>query len=182
MDVSRLAQQNERLKARIERLQRLLDTAESEGSLPADQYRDIQMTAAWCGRTVAAMQVWDVLRAVEWGLHEEKLEPAEISLYGKGEMGIIGLYATLRDQRIGRVILKDPPASHWQGPALLNILRITDVAEAAGALAPRRIIALTPLPASFDLSRALYQLEGAADHFSRAGSISEALTLIQGRR
>jgi hypothetical protein len=36
MDVSRLAQQNARLKARIERLQRLLDTAESEGSLAAD--------------------------------------------------------------------------------------------------------------------------------------------------
>jgi hypothetical protein len=36
MDVSRLAQQNERLKARIERLQRLLDAAENEGSLPAD--------------------------------------------------------------------------------------------------------------------------------------------------
>ena len=68
----------------------ILNPRFTEGSLPADQYRDIQMTAAWCGRTVAAMQVWDVLRAVEWGLHEEKLEPAEISLYGKGEMGIIG--------------------------------------------------------------------------------------------
>jgi hypothetical protein len=36
MDVSRLAQQNARLKARIERLQRLLDAAESEGTLAAE--------------------------------------------------------------------------------------------------------------------------------------------------
>jgi hypothetical protein len=36
VDASRLAQQNARLKARIERLQQLLDSAESEGSLPAD--------------------------------------------------------------------------------------------------------------------------------------------------
>ena len=30
--------------------------------------RRIEMTAAWSGRTIAAMQVWDILRAVEWAV------------------------------------------------------------------------------------------------------------------
>lgn len=36
MDASRLAQQNARLKARVERLQQLLDAAESDGSRPVE--------------------------------------------------------------------------------------------------------------------------------------------------
>ena len=37
--------------------------------------------------------------------------------------------------RITRVILEDPPSSHWQGPALLNILEVTDLPEAAALVA-----------------------------------------------
>jgi hypothetical protein len=64
-------------------------------------------------------------------------------------MGILALYAGLFDERIQQIILSDPPASHWKGPALLNILRVSDIAEIAAAFAPRRLISLTDLPLSF---------------------------------
>ena len=82
------------------------------------------------------MQVWDILRAIEWAAREEKISGSAISLYGKGEMGILALYAALFDDRVKEVILNDPPGSHWQGPALLNVLRVTDIPEVAGAFAP----------------------------------------------
>ena len=59
-------------------------------------------------------------------------------MYGRKEMGALGLYAAALDDRISRVILDDPPASHWQGPALLNVLRLTDLPEAAALVAPLR--------------------------------------------
>jgi hypothetical protein len=47
---------------------------------------------------------------------EEKISVPSISIYGKGDMGILVLYAGLFDERVQQVILNDPPASHWQGP------------------------------------------------------------------
>jgi hypothetical protein len=141
---------------------------------PAD-YTDVERTAAWSGRTIAAMQVWDVLRAVEGAVSEEKLAGAAVSIYGKEEMGVVAMYAALFDTRINQVILNQPPASHWQGPALLNALRVTDIAEVAGALAPRRLVSLTKLPESFGHTRSIYRLERASGQFVQSGSLAEAL-------
>ena len=90
-------------------------------------------------------------------------------------MGILALYAALFDERIQEVILNDPPASHWQRPALLNVLRVTDIPEVAGALAPRRLVSLTKLPETFDYTQHLYQLQRASRQFVQSGSLPEAL-------
>jgi hypothetical protein len=153
----------------------ILNPRFSELSISAADYASIEMTAAWSGRTIAAMQVWDILRAVEWTATEEKLTPSSISLYGKGPMGILALYAALRDSRIQQVILNEPPASHWQGPALLNVLRVTDIPEVAAAFAPRRLTSLTRLPEDFDYTRSIYKLERADAQCVMAGSLPEAL-------
>ncbi|MCI0534999.1 MAG: alpha/beta hydrolase family protein [Verrucomicrobiales bacterium] len=153
----------------------ILNPRFSELPVGAAEYASIEMTAVWSGRTIAAMQVWDILRAVEWAVTEERLAPSSISLYGKGPMGILALYAALRDPRIGQVILNDPPASHWQGPALLNVLRVTDIPEVAAAFAPRRLVSLTKLPETFEFTRAIYRLERTSTQCVRERSLPEAL-------
>jgi cephalosporin-C deacetylase-like acetyl esterase len=153
----------------------ILNPRFSELPVSSADYAAIEMTAAWSGRTIAAMQVWDILRAVEWAVDEEKLAASAISLYGKGDMGILALYAALLDRRVQQVILNDPPASHWQRPALLNVLRVTDIPEVAGALAPRRLVSLTKLPDAFGYSREAYRMQGASAQFVQSGSLPEAL-------
>jgi hypothetical protein len=143
---------------------------------PAD-YTDVERTAVWVGRTIAGMQVWDTLRAIEWAVNDEKISAPSISIYAKGEMGIVALYAGLFDERIKQVILNDAPGSHWQGPALLNVLRVTDTAEVAGAFAPRRLVSLTKLPESFEHTRAIYELHGARTRLVQSTSLPEALEL-----
>jgi cephalosporin-C deacetylase-like acetyl esterase len=143
-------------------------------------YSSIQMTAAWTGRTIAAMQVWDIVRAIEWA--KEQIAPASITVYGKGSMGIVALYAALREDRVGRVVLQDPPASHWQGPALLNVLRVTDISEVAAALAPREIVSLSELPATYQLTKDIYRLCDASNHFVHAESLGEAIGLYANAR
>jgi hypothetical protein len=147
----------------------------TEQTMSPAEYTDVERTAVWVGRTVAAMQVWDILRAIRWVTDEEKLSASSISLYGKDEMGIIALYAALFDERIKQVIVSDPPASHWQRPALLNVLRVTDVAEVAGALAPRRLVSLTKPSEAFDYTKRIYGLQRASHQLVQSGSLPEAL-------
>jgi hypothetical protein len=78
------------------------------------------------------------------------------------------------------VILNDPPGSHWSAPALLNVLRVTDIAEVAGALAPRRLVSLTDYPKEFDHAGGIFRLLDAANQISMVGSLPEAVALKEG--
>lgn len=147
----------------------------TETTLSAADYTDTERTAAWIGRTIAAMQVWDILRAVQWALDEEGLKPSRVILHGRHDMAALTLYAALFDDRVTEVVLVDPPASHWDRPALLNVLRVTDLAEVAAALAPRRITFLSEPPRSFDFTRTVYDLSKAGPAFGQAPSLPEAV-------
>ncbi len=153
----------------------ILNPRFTEEMMSPVEYADIQMTSAWTGRTIGTQQVWDILRAVDWAVAEKGFAGAAISVFGKDDMGILGLYAAIMDHRISQVVLSNPPGSHWDGPALLNVLRVTDVAEVAGALAPRRLTFLNRPPPEFDLAKRIYTLQGAADQFVRADSLADAL-------
>ena len=119
----------------------------TELSLTAAEYADVERSALWVGRSIAALQLWDLLRAIKWTASEGKLPVESLTLYGKGDMGILAMYAALLDPRVHRVILNDPPESHWQSPALLNVLRVTDIPEVARALGRRRLTSVTRPPA-----------------------------------
>ena len=136
---------------------------------------NIRMTAALLGSTVESMQLWDLLRSVDYLVEGEGLKLDGISVYGRKHMGALGLYAAALDPRITRVILDDPPASHWQAPALLNVLRITDIPEAAGLMAPREIVSLTPLPSPYSYTSAIYALYGRKESIRHAGDLGLAL-------
>jgi dienelactone hydrolase len=154
----------------------ILNPRLTEVSVTAKELSEIERTASWIGRTVASMQVWDILRTVEWLASEEKLSPTSLTVYGKGEMGIVGLYAALFDDRISKVIVRDPPATHRLGPALLNVLRITDTPEAAAALAPRELVFIDDqVPHEFQWTRSVYDLHKQPTAISSVGSVPEVL-------
>ncbi|MBM3841107.1 MAG: hypothetical protein FJ398_24760 [Verrucomicrobia bacterium] len=78
----------------------ILNPRFTEQTMSAAEFTNIERTAVWMGRTIAAMRIWDVRRAVQWAVEEEKLAPASISLYGKDEMGAVALYAALFEERV----------------------------------------------------------------------------------
>ncbi len=144
---------------------------------PMDNFRtaSTKMTAALLGGTLESMQIWDVLRSIDYLVEGEKLNLSSISLYGRKYAGALAIHAAALDDRISRVILDDPPGSHWQGPALLNVLRITDLPEVAALVAPREIVSLTPLPQSFDYTSSIYRLYGKRSAIREAASLAQAL-------
>jgi pimeloyl-ACP methyl ester carboxylesterase len=149
----------------------------TEVAMTPAQYADLERTAALTGRTMAAMQVWDVIRAVRWAFEDQKLSPSSVHVFGRGAAGIVALYAALFEERISQIILSDPPVSHWQGPALLTILRHTDIPEVAGLLAPRRLTFLRQVPAGFELTRQLFGVAGAETNLRQMDSLAEAVWL-----
>lgn len=143
--------------------------------LAGSEFSRIERTAALTGRTVAANRVWDVLRAIAWVGDEFGVAADDVEVYGRGEAGVIGLYAAILESRIQHLILRDPPGSHRHGPALLTILRHTDIPQVAGAIAPRRLSFLEPLNPAFEWTRRAYELVGAGESFSVTASLAEAV-------
>ena len=70
-----------------------------------------------------------------------------ITILGKGEDGVNGMYAALLDGNTHRVVLQSPPASHVQGPHYLGVLRYTDIPETAELIGDKlRIYGEVPDP------------------------------------
>ena len=156
----------------------ILNPRFTDHPLSARERADLEVSSSWSGRTMASQQVWDLLRCVEWMEREARLPMERLALYAKDEMGVVGLYAGLFDDRIRQVILAQPPASHWRGPALLNVLRVTDLPEAAAAFAPRRLTFVGQIPHGFELTRRVFRLLGQANQVETAPAMPEALGLF----
>ena len=69
------------------------------------------------------------------------------------------------------VVIADPPTSHRDGPHFLNVLRVLDIPEALGLLAPDvklTLIGKNAKDKAFDKTAAIYKLAGAEDKFRRS--------------
>ena len=58
---------------------------------------------------------------------------------------------------------------------VLNVLRLTDLAEVAGLVAPREIVTLSKLPETFRYTSAIFGLYGKRGQMREAQSLAEAL-------
>ena len=99
-----------------------------------DALHHMKRQAMIAGTTLESMQVYEILRSLEFLRTLPEVDPARITLTGKFESGINGLYAGLLDEKVQRIILGSPPASHRQGPHYPGILRYTDIANTIGLL------------------------------------------------
>ena len=95
----------------------------------------VERSHALLGSTVDAGRVWDVRATARW-VHENDLHSARVRVAGRGQAGILAAYAALFEPSIEAVVVVDPPASHKDGPIFLNVLRVLDVPDALGLLAP----------------------------------------------
>jgi cephalosporin-C deacetylase-like acetyl esterase len=117
------------------------------------------------GETVDSMRIADVRAAIG------QLEAGEITIVGRGVSGALGLYAGILDPKVTHVALIDPPVTHAEGPILLNVMRYTDLPEAAALFAPRRLTFYGRMPAAYEYTRHVWQLYGKAEAFETAVAV-----------
>ena len=122
------------------------------------------------GGTSDSGRVWDVLTVAR----RHARQAAGWRAAGQGAAGLVAAYAALYEPAITEVVAVNPPPSHQPqsagaeyGPVLMNVLRVLDVPDALGCVAPRRLVLLGATDAAFDRTAALYRLAGAADRLER---------------
>jgi dienelactone hydrolase len=133
----------------------------------------VERSHALLGRTVDQGRVWDIA-AIAHALEELQLKP-QMTIKGKrksraighGESGAIAAYAAFFEPAITEVVIVDPPVSHRDGPIFLNVMRVLDIPEALGLLAPRPLTLINAKDKAFDRTAEIYKLAGAADKFQR---------------
>lgn len=89
------------------------------------------------GQTWEGQQIWDVRRAVQ--CLESVAKDVPVTLQGRGEAGVLALYAAVFEPRVAGVEMWQPPTSHRTGPTLLNVLTVLDVPQAVGLMQPRKV-------------------------------------------
>jgi cephalosporin-C deacetylase-like acetyl esterase len=127
----------------------------------------VRRSHALLGRTVDEGRVWDIAAAVRY-LAAAKKEKKTWKVVGRGQRGVLAAYAALFEPSIKEVIIFDPPTSHKDGPIFLNVLRVLDIPEALGLLAPDvKLTIINGKDKAFDRTAQLYKLAGAEEKFQR---------------
>jgi len=148
----------------------------------ADLQWYLRRAAAWTGRTLASMWVYDALRALACVRQLPNVDSRRISLAAQGEMAVVALYAALLDGNVEALYLADPPATQdvasqpdGGGDAIemLGCLRFTDLPQVAGMLYPAKLIFIGDRPRTYDWAKDLYTRLGGAHRFQQVSSMRE---------
>jgi dienelactone hydrolase len=127
----------------------------------------VERSLVLLGQSVDSGRVRDVIAMYEpIAGHNRK-----VRLAGRGTAGVIAAYAALlASGKFAGVVISDPPTSHRDGPHFLNVMRVLDIPEALGLLAPDVKLTLVGKNAkdkAFDRTAAIYAAAGAKDKFRR---------------
>jgi dienelactone hydrolase len=124
------------------------------------------------GRTVDTGRVWDVIAAAKFvaaGAGEEDSgSTVTVEVAGQGPAALLAAYAAVLEPQIAGVTLVSPPLTHMDSaaPQFLNVLRVCDVPDALGLLAPRPLL-IRGWPAErFAATTAAYEACGAKEKLS----------------
>jgi dienelactone hydrolase len=127
---------------------------------PALQWH-VRRASAWTGRTIASMQVYDLLRCIEFCRTLEGVDPASIGIAARDDMSVVAMYSALLDGKCKSLILKNPPATQdvasnpdGRGAVIeiLNCLRITDLWQLPALLVPAEIVFIGEISDSYKWS------------------------------
>ena len=92
---------------------------------------------ALVGQTLEGMQVWDVRRAIQAVRSLPRVGNRPVILRAEGRMAGVALYASLFEQGVAALELRDLPRTHVDGPHLLNVLQTLDLPAAVAMTAER---------------------------------------------
>jgi hypothetical protein len=128
----------------------------------------VERAHALLGRTVDSGRVWDVAAAARF-LHARHGGQLPVYVAGEGPAAVLAAYAALWEPEIAGAVLGRPPLSHMdpEAPPLLNVLRVCDIPDVLGMLAPRPLTVYAGQAAALDKVAAIYKAADAAGKFAR---------------
>ena len=108
------------------------------------------MRAILVGKSMAGMQTGDVLCAFDWLAARPDVDPKRIAIIGKGNGGVLALFAAALEPRIAKVAREKAPRSYMDivrakmhegiiGIVVPGVLRDFDLPDVAASLKPRSV-------------------------------------------
>ena len=134
----------------------------------------VERSHALLGRTVDAGRVWDVIAAAKYlagpdsPVSPDDAKKLTVHVAGKGPAGLIAAYAAALDDSIAGVTVIAPPKTHMDNsaPQFLNVLRVCDVPDSLGLIAPRPLTLVGIEPKDFERTTAAYAAAGAKERLT----------------
>ena len=116
------------------------------------------------GRTADSGRIWDIAAAARY-LRAVQGANAQIYLAGEGASGVLSAYAALLEPEISGVTLLRPPSSHMDSsaPVLIGALRVLDIPQGVGFLAPRPVTLVGTPPEFRETVTGFYRSAAAGD-------------------
>ncbi len=127
----------------------------------------IERSHVLLGQTVDTGRVRDVIAAARY-LRVAHGRRVPLHAVGRGPAGVLAAYAALWEPEIAGVTAVKPPLSHMEAeaPQFLNVLRVCDVPDVLGMLAPRPLTIRGQGGAALEKVARIYTAAGARDEFS----------------
>jgi dienelactone hydrolase len=111
----------------------------------------LALQAMAVGKSLVGMRADDVIRGIDWLVSLPDVDPAAITVYGRGPEAMAALHAAVVDQRIGHLVLENllvsyraaldaPLHRNLSDVVLPGVLRHYDVKDLLQAIAPREIV------------------------------------------
>jgi dienelactone hydrolase len=115
------------------------------------------------GQTADTGRIRDIIATARY-LHARHEGAVSVHVCGQQAAGVLATYAALLEPEIASVTAIHPPASHMdaEAPALLNVLRVCDIPDAFGMLAPRPLT-IHGQPAARERVTQIYSAADAKD-------------------
>jgi dienelactone hydrolase len=115
------------------------------------------------GRTVDSGRVWDIAATARY-LKTRQSGQIPVHLVGETDAAVLAIYAALLEPDVSGLIVRAPPATHMDAtaPTLLNVLRVCDIPDALGMVAPRPVTLLDPND-GFQKATSIYRAANASE-------------------
>jgi len=147
---------------------------------------DFAYAAAFLGRPLLGMRVWDALNVAAYVRSRPDVDPQRVRMVGRGWGGMTALFSAALDPAISGAALEGIPASYaaiaraelYDQPASLllpNVLLGFDLEDVLSALAPRPLLLMNPQD---PLTRRMY----AAEAFQALAGTREAYRVVKAER
>jgi hypothetical protein len=126
----------------------------------------VERSFALLGFTVDTGRVWDIIAAARY-LHDKYDGKVPVYVLGEGAAGVLAAYAALWEPDIAGVILNRPPLTHMDNnaPQFLNVLRVCDIPDVLGMLAPRSLTVYSKPNEELKKVAEVYTAAGASENF-----------------
>jgi len=127
----------------------------------------VERSHALLGRTVDTGRVWDIIAASSY--LREKFTAGEtkpkIEVAGRAASAILVGYAAALDEHIHGARILRPEATHLSNtaPQFLNVLRVCDIPDALGLIAPRPLMVVGSVGEGLTKTKDIYTAAGASD-------------------